>query len=183
MTATRSQGRPAKGDAGISRSEVLSKALKLLDTAGERGMPMRALAKELSVTPMALYRHVGNRNELIAALIEQVFGQLTSEVESDYAPSQQIEMLLNAYCKRAVGHPELILLVFRDRRAFAGPLEDLTKCLRSCLQMTGLTSSEVEHWLACSWTTRTATQFRAGRCGAQRQRNAISRATNITFVC
>ena len=147
-------------------------------------MSMRALAKELSVTPMALYHHVGNRDELIAALIEQVFGQITSEVDSNHSPSKKIEVLLNAYCKRAVAHPELILLVFRDLRAFTGPLEDLTKCLQSYLQMTGLTGSEVEHWLGLlvDYTHGYALSSHGVRCAHSMEHHWPSYEHNIRML-
>lgn len=143
----RTRGRPGKGDAGLSRHDVLTRALELVDVDGERGLTMRGLANALSVTPMALYHHVGNRDELIAALIDHVFGQIQPAVGAGLAPEERIISLLNAYCQCASDHRELILAVFRDPNAFAGPLGDLTEDLRSNLQMLGLPIDSVDRWL------------------------------------
>jgi len=161
MSAARALGRPRQSEGGLSRADVLTTALKILSADGERGMTMRALAKSLSVTPMALYHHVGNRDELIAALIEHVFGQIVSAVSKDLSPSAQIEALLSTYCQRATDHPELILAVFRDPNALAGPLGDLTENLRSNLHMMGVPLADVSlclgmlvdytHGYAISW--------------------------------
>lgn len=147
MTGTRARGRPGKGGASLSRLDVLTKALELLDADGARALTMRALAKGLSVTPMALYHHVGHRDELIGALIEHVFGDIDSGREAALSPSERIAGLLNAYCQRAADHRELILAVFHDPNAFAGPLGDLTEDLRSSLRSMGLPVTDVERWL------------------------------------
>jgi AcrR family transcriptional regulator len=37
---------------------------------------MRTLAEMLEVTPMALYRHVANKDDLIDAMVDVVFGEI-----------------------------------------------------------------------------------------------------------
>jgi len=41
---------------------------------------MRTLAEELEVAPMALYRHVANKDDLIDAMIDLVFGEIDHEL-------------------------------------------------------------------------------------------------------
>jgi AcrR family transcriptional regulator len=54
----------------ISREAVLAAALRLADAHGLEAVTMHAVAKSLQVTPMALYRHVDDKNALLDGLVE-----------------------------------------------------------------------------------------------------------------
>ena len=54
----------------ISREAVLAAALRLADEQGLDAVTMHAVAKRLGVTPMALYRHVDDKNALLDGLVE-----------------------------------------------------------------------------------------------------------------
>jgi AcrR family transcriptional regulator len=53
--STPRRGRPPS----ITRDQIVEKALHRLDEAGVDELTMKALAGDLGVTTMALYRHVG----------------------------------------------------------------------------------------------------------------------------
>ena len=67
---TRPRGRPSVG-AGVTQEDILATALTLLDEGGGQGLTLRALADRLDVTPMSLYRHVGDQAGLMRALSDQ----------------------------------------------------------------------------------------------------------------
>ncbi len=54
----------------ISREAVLEAALALADADGLEAVTMHAVARRLRVTPMALYRHVDDKNALLDGLVE-----------------------------------------------------------------------------------------------------------------
>jgi AcrR family transcriptional regulator len=56
----------------ISREAVLAAALRLADEQGLEAVTMHAVARVLHVTPMALYRHVDDKNALLDGLVEQL---------------------------------------------------------------------------------------------------------------
>lgn len=58
------------------RDRVLRTALNHADEAGLEGLTMRRLAQVLDVAPMALYRHVANKDDLVDGLIDLVFGEV-----------------------------------------------------------------------------------------------------------
>ncbi len=60
----------------LSRARVLQAAVELADEAGLEAFSMRALAQELGVVPMALYKHVANRDELLDGMVDIVFGEI-----------------------------------------------------------------------------------------------------------
>jgi AcrR family transcriptional regulator len=59
---------------------VLEAAVSLADKAGIDAVSMRALAQELGVVPMALYKHVANKDELIDGMVDVVVGEIDPPV-------------------------------------------------------------------------------------------------------
>ena len=51
-------------------------AVALADKAGSKAFSMRRLAQELGVVPMALYKHVANKEELLDGMVDIVFGEI-----------------------------------------------------------------------------------------------------------
>ena len=60
----------------LTRDIVLARALDRADTAGLDALSMRALAAELGVVPMALYKHVANKDELIDGMVDLVWAEV-----------------------------------------------------------------------------------------------------------
>jgi AcrR family transcriptional regulator len=60
----------------LSRERVLESAVALADEAGLEAFSMRALAQELGVVPMALYKHVANKDELLDGMVDSVFAEI-----------------------------------------------------------------------------------------------------------
>jgi AcrR family transcriptional regulator len=62
--------------APLSRDRVLRAAVALADDAGIDSVSMRRLAQELGVVPMALYKHVANKNELLDGMVDVIVGEI-----------------------------------------------------------------------------------------------------------
>jgi AcrR family transcriptional regulator len=61
----------------LSRDRVLKAAVELADEAGIDGVSMRRLAQQLGVVPMALYKHVADKDELLDGMVDVVIGEFT----------------------------------------------------------------------------------------------------------
>ncbi|MFE3761192.1 TetR/AcrR family transcriptional regulator [Streptomyces sp. NPDC059104] len=59
----------ARRSAPLSQESIVEAALRILDSEGPQCLSMRRLARELSITPMALYHHVRDRHELLLLLV------------------------------------------------------------------------------------------------------------------
>jgi AcrR family transcriptional regulator len=55
---------------------VLRAAVALADRTGIDSLSMRNLAEQLGVVPMALYKHVANKEELLDGMVEVVVGEI-----------------------------------------------------------------------------------------------------------
>ncbi len=57
---------------------MLEAAVALADEIGLEAFSMRGLAQKLGVVPMALYKHVANKEELLDGMVDIVFGEIES---------------------------------------------------------------------------------------------------------
>jgi AcrR family transcriptional regulator len=68
----------------LSRDRIVRAAIELADAEGIDGLSMRRLAEELDAAPMALYRHVANKDDLLDGMIDLVFAELDMPTDSDW---------------------------------------------------------------------------------------------------
>ena len=61
--------------APLNRDRVLRAAVTLADEVGIAGVSMRRLAQQLGVVPMALYKHVTDKDELLDGMVDVVIGE------------------------------------------------------------------------------------------------------------
>ncbi|MGN6330686.1 MAG: TetR/AcrR family transcriptional regulator [Motilibacteraceae bacterium] len=74
---TGSTPRPDRsGRPPLNRDVVLAAAVALADEVGVAGVSMRRLAQQLGVVPMALYKHVADKDELLDGMVDVVIGQI-----------------------------------------------------------------------------------------------------------
>jgi AcrR family transcriptional regulator len=64
----------------LSRDRVLLAAVALADHAGIDAVSMRRLAQELGVVPMALYKHVANKDELLDGMVDAIVAEIEPPV-------------------------------------------------------------------------------------------------------
>jgi TetR/AcrR family tetracycline transcriptional repressor len=91
----------------LSRATVAERALRLADDEGVDAITIRRLAKELGVTPMALYWHFKNKEELLMGVVDHVL----SDVRADRSAGDPWQKQLRAIVETVIGvmraHPSL----------------------------------------------------------------------------
>ncbi|MFI7608245.1 TetR/AcrR family transcriptional regulator [Micromonospora sp. NPDC049366] len=60
----------------LSRHRILRAAVALADETGIESLSMRNLAQDLGVVPMALYKHVAGKDELLDGMIDVIVGEI-----------------------------------------------------------------------------------------------------------
>ena len=64
----------------LTRADIVRAATRLAGEKGASALSMRSIARELGVSPMALYNHIADREDLISAIVESFLGYaLTGE--------------------------------------------------------------------------------------------------------
>ncbi|GAA1657460.1 TetR/AcrR family transcriptional regulator [Actinoplanes couchii] len=83
---------PRRTDA-LSRERIVEATIEILDTAGENGLTLRAVTAHLSTGRGAIYHHVINKDELLAAAAEGVIGPVLARTAGDTEPRAAIRTL------------------------------------------------------------------------------------------
>jgi TetR/AcrR family transcriptional regulator, tetracycline repressor protein len=89
----------------LSKQVVVQRALALGDAEGVEALTIRRLATELGVTPMALYWHFRNKEELLAAVGDQVWRELDTDVDQAAPWYAQMRGLLESLLHVLRAHP------------------------------------------------------------------------------
>ena len=60
----------------LTRARVLDSAVTLADRIGIEAFTIRKLAAELDVTPMAIYHHLPNKEQILDGIVDEVFAEI-----------------------------------------------------------------------------------------------------------
>ena len=122
-----STGGPDVGQGGrisrprLTRHDVLSTALRLIDDDGVETLSMRRLGRALDRDPMRLYRFAASKEELLDGVVELVLAEL--EVPSSAPANAWADVLrttAHRYRRIALRHPNVVSLLVT--RPLATPL-------------------------------------------------------------
>src|SRR3954454_22940290 len=96
----------------INRDAILDATLALAEERGLDAVSMRAVAARLGVTPMALYRHVGDKQGLLDGVVERLLDELPSP-DASLAPDERLRELAGALRSTARRHPDVFVMLLR----------------------------------------------------------------------
>jgi AcrR family transcriptional regulator len=68
----------------LTKDRILRAAVALADEGGVESLSMRRLAQELGVVPMALYKHVANKDEMLDGMVDVVVGEIDPPLEAHW---------------------------------------------------------------------------------------------------
>jgi AcrR family transcriptional regulator len=60
----------------LTKERILQAAVALADEGGVDSLSMRRIAQEFDVVPMALYKHVANKDEMLDGMVDVVVGEI-----------------------------------------------------------------------------------------------------------
>jgi TetR/AcrR family transcriptional regulator, tetracycline repressor protein len=103
----------------LSRAAIVERALAIADAGGLDAVTIRRLGQEFGVTPMALYWHVKNKDELLDAMGDRMFAGIDLDYDSTGPWDEQLAAVVRALVDIMRAHPTCVALSFR--RVFACP--------------------------------------------------------------
>ncbi len=89
LMATKTKRTGRRADA-LSKERIVEAAIEILDTDGESALTTRALTARLATGAGAIYWHVANKNDLLAAATGDVIARVMTEVVSGAEPREAI---------------------------------------------------------------------------------------------
>lgn len=110
--------------APLTKDRIVDAAIDILDTEGESALTFRALAARLTTGSGAIYWHVADKNDLLAAATEAV---ITGETPGDGAPRAVIRAIASGVFDAIDAHPWVGTQLSREpwQPAIVGILEGI----------------------------------------------------------
>ena len=123
-TNPRAVPRPAGRRPGLTRDQVLTAAMTIVDEGGIDELTMRRLGQALDRNPMAVYRHAMDKDVLLDGLVEQVIShfvvprQADQDADLDWATA--LRETAHLFRRAALAHPNIVPTLVT--RSLSGPL-------------------------------------------------------------
>ncbi|MEH3032501.1 MAG: TetR/AcrR family transcriptional regulator C-terminal domain-containing protein [Aeromicrobium erythreum] len=99
----------------LSRQVIARAALELIDEQGVGAASMRSIGKRLGVQGMSLYKHVGDRDGLLDAVVELIVAELDDDPDvprsAEHGWRDYLARLARGVRRYAIAHPHAFPLV------------------------------------------------------------------------
>jgi AcrR family transcriptional regulator len=130
VTSDAEQPRPAAAPqpkarrTGLTREQILTAAVVIIDADGVEALTMRRLGQALGRDPMAIYRHAADKDALLDGVVEHVAAELITPREPDSNGDGNWQAVLHrtahTFRRVALAHPHVVPLLLT--RPLSGPL-------------------------------------------------------------
>lgn len=100
---TRGRGRPAR----LQRGEIVRLVARQLADHPDTPLTMARAADAVGASPMALYRHFRDRDDLVVALVQHVLGDVRAVVEAPEPWTARVAAWMQMVYARALEYPQL----------------------------------------------------------------------------
>ncbi|MFC9893531.1 TetR/AcrR family transcriptional regulator [Nocardia sp. NPDC127579] len=124
----------------LSTADLAAAALAVIDRDGLAGLTMRAVAEQLRVATMALYRYVPNRERLEILVIDRVLSEIDLSAPPG-AAGEQLRVLLERMRVAGAAHPAVVPLLTRHRQSAPAALH-LMEAMLAILTAAGRTGRD-----------------------------------------
>lgn len=101
----------------LTTADLATAALAVLDREGLPALTMRAVAKELGMATMALYRYVRDRDELEVLVADQVFAAIDTSLPEGSDWRERMTLLMANIRDGFSAHPAAVPIVLRRRQS------------------------------------------------------------------
>jgi TetR/AcrR family transcriptional regulator, tetracycline repressor protein len=154
----------ARPDTTLTREAIVDRALRLAGREGLAAVSMRRVGAELGYSGMSLYRHVADKDELLALMVDQVLGTVTP-VDPARPWRDAIVAFFVELHEVLLAHPAVARLATEHPAQGRHTREQARRVLR-VLRRAGLSDAlAVEAFTALSCYTIGAALYAAGRDG------------------
>ena len=102
--SNKSQRAPRRTEA-LSRDAIVEAAIEILDADGEEALTLRALTLRLTTGYGAIYHHVADRSDLLAAAADHVVARIVTDIVADAVPQQALRAIALGLFDAIVAHP------------------------------------------------------------------------------
>ncbi|SNS77141.1 transcriptional regulator, TetR family [Actinomadura meyerae] len=140
------RGRPPK----ISRAEILAAARRIVDEEGAGKLTMRRLAGEVGSTPMALYHHVRDKEELLLLLLDDYAARALRRPAVPADPRERVAVMAAAIREALAACPWIVEVLTADDLLSTSALWFVDQILAGLGEL-GLSPEQAVHGYRAIW--------------------------------
>lgn len=140
------RGRPPR----ISRAEILDAARRIVDEEGVGKLTMRRLAGEVGSTPMALYHHVRDKEELLLLLLDDYAARTLRRPAVPADPRERVVAMAAAIREALAACPWIVEVLTADDLMATSALWFVDQILAG-LDELGLSPERAVHGYRAIW--------------------------------
>ena len=163
-------GRPAR----ISLDAIVSVARDIVDDEGFEALSMRRIGEELRAAPMAIYRHVADKDALLAAMLDASYREMPKP-HLPRNPRKRLALLWTFFYRVLARYPWVIEALARYDVMAPSVLPQLDQLVRASVEC-GLTIGEAASAYRIVW------QYTAGAVLLQQAAQKRAATSNRTPV-
>lgn len=130
------QARTTRRDTSLSRERIIDAAIAILDAEGESALTFRTLAQRLATGAGAIYWHVADKHDLLAAACDAVTAHTLARCAPGTAPEAGIRAIASGVFDMMEAHPWAGASLIRA--GGQGPLVRILECLGRQVQALGV---------------------------------------------
>jgi AcrR family transcriptional regulator len=134
----------------LSREQIIEAAIELLDSSGEGGLTFRTLSERLATGPGAIYWHIANKSDLMAAACDAIIARTMNaplaSVTPGATPQATIRLLALAMFDAIDAHPWVGSALTRAPEQ--SPMVRIVERIGQQIRALGVPKKE--HWLTVS---------------------------------
>ena len=101
---TKARRAPRRTEA-LSREVIVQAATEILDAGGEDALTLRALTVRLATGYGAIYHHVADRDDLLAAATDHIIARIVTDLAADAKPRPALRSVAAGLFDAIVAHP------------------------------------------------------------------------------
>ena len=135
--------RNVRGQGALLRDDILAAAIRVVDSSETLNeVSLRSIAREAGISTMALYAHFENRDDLLAAVAELSWGQVSADigeqVQAGKTPRERLLLGCRAYVAFAQRFPLRYVLMVKVDEITPAARQALSVVTRGLLACGGL---------------------------------------------
>jgi AcrR family transcriptional regulator len=125
----------------LTRERVVQEALAVIAQDGVEALTMRGLAARLGVVPGAVYRHVGNKQQLQDLVLDGVLAEVDVHLDFSLSWTEQLKLLAHRLRQVLEAHPG-VAGILKTRDPLGPHSLALAEAILGPLQTAGFTDRE-----------------------------------------
>ncbi|WP_157253855.1 TetR/AcrR family transcriptional regulator [Nonomuraea typhae] len=106
----------------LSREQIVTAAMRILDTEGLDALSMRRLGTELGAAATSFYRHVASKDELVELVVDEIYGEIEIPHPADPVDWRSAaEGCAHSLRAAILRHPWFVLVFGASGMSYLGP--------------------------------------------------------------